>query len=80
MPNQTPNPKPSLQLYLFLFTQVMNDSDFESPICAKRKRRHPRNMVRARSKASSFLEYIFKHLLCQSLGKCSYKNILCHLT
>ncbi|XP_065542714.1 Fanconi anemia group M protein isoform X2 [Lathamus discolor] len=23
---------------------VMNDSDFESPVCARRKRRHPRNM------------------------------------
>ncbi|KFQ50027.1 Fanconi anemia group M protein, partial [Nestor notabilis] len=42
---------------------VMNDSDFESPVRARRKRRHPLNMVRARNNASSFLEYIFKHLL-----------------
>ncbi|NWS41538.1 FANCM protein, partial [Probosciger aterrimus] len=42
---------------------VMNDSDFESPVRARRKRRHPLNMVRERSNASSFLEYIFKCLL-----------------
>ncbi|NXX56414.1 FANCM protein, partial [Scopus umbretta] len=48
---------------------VMNDSDFESPIRAIRKRRHPLNMVSKcfgeteRNNANPFMEYIFKHFL-----------------
>ncbi|NXY71363.1 FANCM protein, partial [Glareola pratincola] len=41
----------------------MNDSDFESPIGAIRKRRHPLNVVQKKNNANSFMEYIFKHLL-----------------
>ncbi|NXF54019.1 FANCM protein, partial [Oceanites oceanicus] len=48
MTSQTPKQKSSFQLYLFLFTQVMNDSDFESPIRAIKKRRHPLNTNAAR--------------------------------
>lgn len=45
MTSQAPNKKSSLQLFVFLFAQVLSDSDFESPIRAVRKRRHPLNMV-----------------------------------
>lgn len=67
----------SLQLFFFLSAQVVNDSDFESPVRAVRKRRHPLSVVsggcvpRRGNSVNSFMECACKHSLhLHSVGRC----------
>ncbi|NXF36647.1 FANCM protein, partial [Nyctibius bracteatus] len=52
------------------------DSDFESPIRAVGKRRHPLTVVQRKNNASSFVECVFKHLLFLQAGGRSARQFL----